>query len=802
MSASKQSCFHCAQPVPDEVNCAVEINGVSQSMCCHGCQAVAQAIVDAGLTDFYAHRTGPVNPPEELVPEALQTMELFDQPSLQAGFVSTDEQQLKHASLILEGISCAACVWLSERHVRALPGIREFQVNYSTHRAHVSWDDNQLKLSDILRAIHAIGYVAHPFDPGRQEQVQKKERSQALRRLFVAGLATVQVMMLAVAMYAGDHTGMEPSIERFMRWISLLLTLPVLFYAASGFFTNAWNDARRGRVGMDTPVSLALGSAFSASLWHTWTGQGEIYYDSVCMFSFFLLISRYLEMQARHRAGQAAEALVKLLPASATLLQDGRSKVVAVSELRPGDEVLIKPGETVPADGVVMDGQSSVNESLLTGESLPRLRATGDKLVGGSLNVESPLQMRVESVGEETLIAGIARLLDRAQTQKPELARLADHIAGYFVVGLLLIAGIVALAWWHWDPTRAFEITLAVLVVSCPCALSLATPTAITAATGALTKAGLLITRGHVLETLGKIQHVVFDKTGTLTQGNLVLVQQHTLADLSDQQALAIAAALSQGSAHPVAKALMQQADDTDLRVKKLSSQPGYGMQGEIEGEIYRLGHAAYVAELAKTSPPSSARLSGAQVYLGNQQSLLAHFELADQLRTDARESMDLLHQQNLQIHILSGDNIETVTQVADVLQVDAYKAEQRPADKLNYVNALQKDGAKVLMVGDGVNDAPVLAGANVSIAMGQGAQLAQASADALMLSERLQTLPLALDKARATRNVIRQNLTWALLYNLSAIPLAASGLITAWMAAIGMSLSSLVVVLNATRLR
>ena len=802
-SEPQHGCFHCGLPVPPTAEYPVTIDGTEHNMCCHGCQAVAKAIVDGGLTSFYKHRETPSGRPEELIPEELARMELYDQPALQQGFVASAGEHLKSASLILEGITCAACVWLNERHVRALEGVTDFQVNYSTHRAHVTWDEQRLQLSDILKAISSIGYIAHPFDPGRQEQVQKKEKSQALRKLFVAGLGTMQVMMLAIAMYAGDYSGMDMNIEQFMRWISFLLTIPVIVYSARGFFTTAWRDLKRAQLSMEVPVSLAIGGAFSASIWHTVQGSGEIYFDSVCMFSFFLLTSRYLEMGARHKAGQAAEELVKLLPATATrVAEDGAHAVVAVSQLSPGDIVLIKPGETVPADGEVCEGTSSVDESLLTGESLPRSRGIGDALVGGSLNVESPLHMRITSVGEDTLVSGIVRLLDRAQSEKPKLARLADHIAGYFVGALLLVAGAVAIYWALNDPAHAFEITLAVLVVTCPCALSLATPAAVTAATGSLTRLGLLSTRGHVLETLAHADHIVFDKTGTLTRGALSLAAVTPLGSDSEQRVQDIAAALSRGSEHPVAKVLALHGQQLPS-VQELASQPGNGMQGSIDGVRYRLGHAAFVAELSASAlPPLDSAHLGTQVFLGSETGVLARFDLSDRLRNDAVGAVQHLKQLGLTTHIFSGDDPRAVEQVASQLDIDDFRGGMRPDDKLARVRELQAAGHTVVMVGDGVNDAPVLAGADVSVAMGQGAQLAHASADMVALSEHLDMLGEGVLKARATRRIIKQNLAWALGYNLCAVPLAAIGLVAPWMAAIGMSLSSLVVVMNALRLK
>ena len=800
---STHNCFHCGLPVPAGSDYRVEIGGRSRQMCCHGCQAVAQAIVAGGLSSFYDHRETPSRKPEELVPEALRRFELFDQPALQQSFVEADEASSKSASLILEGITCAACVWLNERHVNALPGVIDFSVNYSTHRARVQWDDSRIHLSDILKAITEIGYVAHPFDPGRQEAVQKKEKSAALRRLAVAGLGAMQVMMLAIAMYAGDYSGMDPGLRVFMRWVSLLLTLPVVFYSAAGFFTSAWRDLRRRHLSMEIPVSLAIGGAFAASVWSTVSGGAEVYFDSVCMFAFFLLTSRYLEMGARHRAGAAAEALVKLLPATATRLLDGGEQLVAVSELVPGDRVMVRPGETIPADGLVEEGRSSVDESLLTGESLPRPREAGDELVGGSVNIESPLVLVVDKVGDNTLVSAIVRLLDRAQTEKPRVAQLADHVAGWFVAVQLLIAILVAVWWSLHAPEHAFAVTLSVLVVTCPCALSLATPTAVTAASGALTRLGLLTTRGHALETLAQADYMLFDKTGTLTRGILQLTEVRLLAPgrADRERCLSLAAALESGSEHPVAKALAAHVE-TPPPVADLVALPGQGMQGQIEGRMYRIGNPDYVAELGGCAVPGPEDSDATRVLLGDEDGVLAIFELRDELRPDAVAAVTRLRELGLEIEILSGDAAGAVHRVAAALEIESARSGMRPDGKLARVRELQAAGRRVAMIGDGVNDAPVLAGADVSVAMGQGAQLAHASADMVVLSERLGVLADGVRKARDTRRVIKQNLAWAILYNTAAVPLAAVGLVAPWMAAIGMSASSLVVVFNALRLK
>ena len=764
-------------------------------------------IVDSGNSHYYQHRSAfPATAKQQDIAELLQQLQFFDLPEIQRSFVKAGEGQIREAALILEGIVCAACIWLNERHLLQLPGVLSVEINYSTHRARVQWDNSRIQLSAILQAIRNIGYAAHPFDPQRQEQVFLRERARSQRRLAIAGLGMMQVMMYAIPVYVAEPGSMTWDIEALMRWASLMLTLPVVFYSAGPFFQGAWRDFQSRRLGMDVPVALGVGAAFAASLWATLTHTGEVYFDSITMFVFFLLAGRYLEMGVRRKSAAAVEALAKLIPAVAhrycNYPTDQSTEVVPVSQLAAQDTIMIKPGEAIPADGVVLSGHSEADESLLTGESRARSKYPGDRLVGGAINISGPLVMRVEKIGTDTLHAGILRLLDRAQAEKPQIALLADRFAGWFVFALLLIAGAVALAWSVVDPTRAFWITVSVLVVTCPCALGLATPAALTAATGRLSRLGLLITRGHALETLAKVTHVVFDKTGTLTLGQPSLRNTVILGHESATRCRALASSLESMSEHPLARALR----DTNLPtlpVQELQSVTGQGLEGVIDGRRLRLGRPEFVAQLHKQ--PLSAKFDllddETQIALGSEQGWLCVFLLGDQLRNDALPAVTRLQQLGIEVSLLSGDGVTTVQRTAERLGITQYAGQLLPQDKLQRLRALQAQGKIVAMVGDGVNDAPVLAAAQVSIAMGQGAEVAQASADMVMMNGQLERLADAILVARQTAQVIRQNLTWAALYNLAAIPAAALGLVTPWMAGIGMSASSLLVVLNALRL-
>lgn len=806
--ADDAHCFHCGEPVPSGLDFRVDIAGVSRAMCCPGCQAVARTIVDSGLSDYYRFRTSPAETGAEPVPGFLRQNKVFDNKKIQETFVIQEDSDVREVSLILEGITCAACIWLSEQHVASLPGVLSVHINYSTRRARVRWDDRQIQLSQILEALARIGYRAHPYDPKRQQALLEKERRTYLIRLGTAGVLGMQVMALAISLYGGDWFGMEPAFRRFLQWTSLLLTVPVLTWSAAPFYQGAWRDLRMGSVGMDVPVTLGISIAFAASVWSTWTDHGHVYYDSVVMFVFLLLAARYFELAARKRSAEATDALVQLTPTMATRIDNqGKETEIAAVELLQGDTILVRPGESLPADGIVTRGRSSVDESLLTGESLPISKQENDEVIGGTINRESPLQVRVNRVGDNSVLAGMLRLLERAQSEKPALARLADRIASRFVAVVLMIAAAIAWYWWNEGAASWLAITIAVLVVTCPCALSLATPTAMTAATGELTRMGLLTTRGHSLETLNRITHCVFDKTGTLTRGRLSLQQTVTLGSLTDTECLQQAIALEQGSEHPIAVALRHAGSaNPGFRATNINNTPGAGISGLIGDCQLFLGTPAFVmSHTTDSDRPEQLHMLEQDGYtvilLADSQHLLAVFALGDELREDAADLVEQVQSLGIEPVMMTGDREAAARHVSKATGIQQLYWGMRPEDKLNKLKELQQQGAIVAMIGDGINDAPVLAAANVSIAMGGGTQLAQSSADMILLSQQLGHLYSGIRLARRTTNIIKQNFAWAIGYNLVALPLAATGYLSPWMAAIGMSLSSLLVTANAMRL-
>jgi Cu2+-exporting ATPase len=795
-----EGCFHCGLPVPAGAHYPIEFEGQTKDACCRGCQAVAQTIIDSGQGAYYLHRTALPATPQQAEAELAQ-LGLYDLPEIQESFVRVEADNIREAALILENIVCAACIWLNERHIAALPGVLSVEINYATRRARVRWDNSRIQLSAILKAVSDIGYIAHPFDPGRSDDIYKRERNTAIKRLAIAGLGMMQVMMYALPAYTA--TDMTDDIRLLMRWASLILTIPVVVYSAWPFFIGAWRDLRRRALGMDVPVALGVGTAFVASVYSTFSGEGEVYYDSVTMFIFLLLTGRFLEMNARRRAGAAVEELVKLIPAATTRLPDWPARAeeqVPVARLTVGDHVLVRPGETLPADGVVVEGDSAVSEAMLTGESQPVAKSVDAKVVGGSLNQASPLVVRVERLGADTRLASIVRLLDRAQSEKPRIGQLADRAAGWFVGLLLLITVVVGLAWYAIDPSKVLWIVVSVLVVTCPCALGLATPAALTTATGRLTRLGLLTTRGHALETLARATDLVLDKTGTLTHGSLSVRRVVALDGRPAAELGAIAAALEAGSEHPISRALREPGAGS-LRADAIRNTPGRGVEGTIADRSYRLGSPRFVARSATPPVPPVSDSGESWVALAEEDTLIAWFALADTPRRDAAAALAALQRQGLRLHLVSGDAEPAVKALAHQLGVVDWRAGALPEDKLAYVKALQQQGRIVAMVGDGINDAPVLAGAQISIAMGEGADVAQAAADMVMLGSRLTTLSEGVALARKTQRIIRENLGWALAYNLVAIPAAALGYVTPWIAGIGMSASSLLVVLNALRL-
>ncbi|WP_413043409.1 heavy metal translocating P-type ATPase [Pseudomonas sp. YJ42] len=795
--ASPTPCYHCGLPVPAGSAFHARVLNEQRALCCPGCQAVAEAIVQGGLESYYLHRSdASINP--DALPQALaEELALYDRKDVQQPFVQ-HEGELASTSLMIEGISCAACGWLIEKHLRGLDGIAEASLNLSNHRLRVRWSDAALPLSELLAELRRIGYAAHPYQADQAAERLAQENRRSMRQLGVTGLLWMQVMMATMATWPEFNIDLSPGMASILRWTALLLTTPIVFYCCTDFFKGALRDLRTRHLTMDVSVSLAIGGAYVAGIWSTVTGQGDLYFDAVGMFALFLLAGRFLERRARERTAAATAQLVNLLPTSCLKLsEDGQTTRILLSELQLGNRVLVHPGALIPADGRIVHGQSSIDESVLTGEYLPQARGTGDTVTAGTLNVEGGLIIEVGALGDGTRLSAIVTLLERAQSDKPRLAELADRVAQWFLLIVLLTAAVVGFVWWQIDPQRAFWIVLALLVATCPCALSLATPTALTTATGTLHRLGLLLTRGHVLEGLNHIDTVIFDKTGTLTEGRLTLSEVRPLADLDGDACLALAAALENRSEHPIAKAFGRAPQAADA----VDNVPGLGLQGSVDGRVLRIGQPDFVAAGYAGTAPAIPGDHGQWLLLGDMQGPLAWLVLQDRLREDAPALLDACRRRGWKTVLLSGDSSPMVDEVARQLGIAEAHGGMTPTDKLTHLQRLQAEGRRVLMLGDGVNDAPVLAAANISVAMGSATDLAKTSADAVLLSNRLDSLVQAFAVARRSRRIIIENLAWASLYNGLILPFAAIGWVTPLWAALGMSASSLLVVLNALRL-
>jgi len=790
-------CFHCGEPAEGAPPITLDIDGKQQHFCCQGCKAVCQTIHQEGLTGFYDFRTEPAVTPRELTRSELERLRELDHPLVQQSFV-VPVKGGEEAQLLIGGITCAACIWLLEHHMKKQPGVLSFTVNHTTQRARLVWAKDQARLSDLLIAIHELGYTARPYQADEAEQALKAEHRSMLIRLAVAGIGSFQSMMLAFPLYFELINDLSTDFISFFRWFSLLVATPVVLYSARPFFRNARRDLASRHLTMDVPVAIAIGLAYGASAWVTVVGGGEVYFESVCMFTFFLLLGRYVEVQARYRAGLTGNALAGFQPSVAALMRDGEADIVPVHQVKAGDVIRVRPGETLPVDGEIVSGESTLNEAALTGEYLPESRGPGETVHAGSVNGENPLQVRVVRAGAQTRLSGILRVLDRVQSEKPPVARMADRIAGKFVGRVLILAPVVWIGWWLAGADDAFDITLSVLVVTCPCALSLATPTAITSATVRLRKLGFLPTRGHTLESMNTIDTVVFDKTGTLTRGELSLTGSDTVGSLDTATCLKIAAGLEKHSEHPIAKVFHEQ---SSLAVTEVSNHLGGGLSGKFRGQPVFIGHKSFVAEQTGVPAPEAEQHAGMEIWLASDREWLASFRLDDRIRDDALKTVQALQQAGIQTILLSGDRSGHVQQVARELGIDRAIGEASPEQKLEVLDELGINGHRVMMVGDGLNDLPSMAGAGISVAMGTAADLTQLKADAVLLNGQLYQLVEALKTSRQTRRIIRQNMVWAFGYNLCALPLAAAGLVSPWLAAIGMSASSLIVVLNALRL-
>ncbi len=735
--------------------------------------------------------------------------------NIQAAINPEMDDPLLHGKLSISGMHCSACNQIIEFRLGRLAGVRKFNINISTHTADISWSSKEVSLPEIIESISSLGYGALPV--GSDGELINREHKMSIWRLFVAGFAMMQVMMYALPAYLepipqidGDLT---PDIDRLLKLASLALTIPVVIFSAWPFFQAAMRDMRNRHCGMDVPVSVGVIVTFVASVWATFAG-GPVYYDSLIMFVFLLLAARVIQSRVHNKSTSALRVLTKLLPLLAEKLSDYpanmRVEEINASLLAVGDVVLIQPGSKIPVDGIVISGTSECDESLMTGESRAVSKSAGSTLIGGALNLNRPLVMRATRVGNDTQLSSLVRMMESAANEKPPLVQLADRYASTFLTIIMLLAIASGIVWWQIDSSRAIWIAVTIIVITCPCALSLATPSVMSAAIGQLAKSGVLVARGRAVESLARATHFVFDKTGTLTQGRLKLVKLINIRNdptLDDHAIRQITTNITAGSMHPVAHALysslsVQTHSKQVIHYDNVNEIPGRGIEIRHQNLYYRLGNADFAQELHGGNLDIPAEFSGKTVsVLADDQGVIALFALEDSLRNDAKHLIDFLKQQGKTVLLLSGDRIDVVQNVATELGIEIALGNLSPKAKYDAVKSLQQQGAKVAMVGDGMNDGPVLSLANISVAMGRGAPISQARSDMVLISNDLRDLSYAVRITSKSLSLIRQNLGWAVLYNIIAIPAAMAGILAPWHAAIGMSLSSIIVVVNSLRI-
>ena len=877
------NCYHCQQPVPAGIHIT---DDHGHAYCCHACEAVAHIISAHHLEQYYQVRDRPAPRPEH--PYDPAHWQAYDLPEIAAQYTYKDGDD-QEIHLYIDGLHCAACTWLISHALQDAHGISHTRINLGTGRAEIRWRDTPL--SAILATIASLGYTPNLHTPDEEDNKQRRERNHDLLRLIVAGLGMMQVMMFATGLYTGAWHGIDHEYEQLLRWISLLCSAPVMLYAGYPYLKNAWLGLRHRQPNMDLPIALACAGAWLASLYHTLIGRGEIYYDGVTMFIFFISISRYLEAHTRRRARHNQQHFARLLPDAVYKYNDrGETQLVPLPAIQPGDHIRVLPTHTIPVDGEITGGASRIDENMLTGESTPQYKTSGDRVHAGSTNLQSPLDIRVTQTGQQTTLAAIRRISARAeQHRSPQIDR-NQALAQQTVLAVLILAAAGYLLWQWIDPARAFDIALAILVATCPCALSLATPTVLTAALNHAHKHHILIKNSNTLDRLTHIRRILFDKTGTLTQGKYQLRRSDYYGE--PRRLLAIAKTLETHSTHPIAWYYSQQ-PVANVAMDNIEQHSGKGISGDYDGSRWHIGSAAYMQENGveippaeqppppvgeswdgayphttdadtttdadwslmadknnvghkyptyeennplpceagegwgggveksrmattdnkavpcdpKRPPPPPTPPGGESAlndpntphgYLAENRELRAHYQLGDPERDNLAATLARL-QAHYHLAIASGDRAENVARLAARYGITDRRGSLDPAAKLALLEA--NDPEHTLMIGDGINDAPVLARASVSVAVGRANPLSQTHADIVLLKNGPEALPYLLDLAARSRRITRQNLIWATVYNLTILPLAISGYLTPWIAALGMSTSSLLVIANALRI-
>jgi len=817
-NSALQACFHCGLPAKGAAACMGEVQGENHHFCCAGCLSVCQVIHDAGLDNFYLRlkkRESTLAPP----PDAPTDMDQYDLTEVQTEFVQKLADGSYKTQFMIEGIHCAACVWLIEKALIGMNGIIQAEVNLVHHRLSLHWQPDKLALTQIMQRLAALGYAAVPFNLDNLEGHVRQQNRKLLFRLGFAGFGAMNMMWISIALYAGAFSGISNEYRHFFHWVSFAIATPVLFYSGGSILYAACQGLHQRKLGMDLPIAIGAVITYTYSLWQTWIEGQYVYFDTVVTFLFVILIGRYLEALARRNASSATLRLLELQPRMATRITKHGDERISVRKLHIGDHLRIRPGDKIPADGLVIKGQSHVDESMLTGESKPIHKSINCKLIAGTVNGESPLILQVESTGTETMLSRIIHLVESAQGSKAHIQDLADRIAPYFVGVTLSLACLTFFYWFSIDVNTALLAATAVLIITCPCALGLATPMAIAVSTGLAAKHGVLIRNGKALEKLSAINHVVMDKTGTLTEGKLAVTS--VLFTDNQNHALQLAGSIERYDSHPIAKAICASQENKELDffdASNLQMIPGLGVKGLVHAphadyevcignKRLMQSHGVILTAEHEDACNHIEKNMGIAVFVAVDGKFLGLLQLEDKLREGAYEFISNLAESGMSMTILTGDSIAAANYLEKTLSQNISMnmrviAEVLPEGKAGEVSLLQQQGKHVLMIGDGINDAPALAQADISIAMGTGTDVSMECSDIVLMGSELQNIPWTLKLGKRTLKSIRQNLTFSLAYNIILVPTAMAAWITPIFAALAMPLSSLIVIGNAILIR
>lgn len=810
LNSPSAGCFHCGLAITTGSEYQTLISGQRRNFCCFGCQSVCTAIFEAGLEGYYQRTPDGqlLGPP----PELPKDVEMYDLEEVQQDFTSCNKDE-RDIHLLVDGIHCAACVWLIERGLHREPGVLSAEVNLAGKRVHLRWNSKETKLSDLIRALSRIGYSAVPYDRATAEGAISKANRALLYRVFFAGFAAMNMMWIAIALYSGAN---KDEFRDFFHWMGLILATPTLLYSGYPFVRGAIGGLRGRHLTMDLPIVIGLSVTYAYSVYVTLTAnrQGEVYFDTVTNLTFVILIGRYLEGMFRQQAVSATKRLMELQPRVALVVRDGREQIMPIRGVMPGDHVLIKPGYAVPVDGVVLSGHSAVVESMLSGESRPLDKKEGDMVTAGTTNTSGVLMVEVRARYQDSTLSRIIRLVEDAQASKAPIQRVADQIVPWFVLITLLCAASTFFFWSRFDFEIALMAATSVLIITCPCALGMATPMSIAVASGLGAKHGILVKNGLVLETLSKATHFVFDKTGTLTEGKMSVSEVICVPGEDREEAIRLTAAAERYSEHGIAGALTAFADFHDVFyadrvVEDFKSTPGMGVSARVSGKEVLIGNAKYllfqgvnVDDMLHHRASELEMDAKSCVYLALNGRHVAIFAIADQLRQGALELINALYKEGIAITLLSGDRRPVAEAVARQLGVINIVAEVLPQDKDRVIQELQHRGDIVVMVGDGINDAPALIRSNIGIALGSGTDVSVDSADIVLMQNDLRKVLHAVRLSRRTLRTIKQNIGLSFVYNIIMVPLAMMARVSPLVAAITMPISSLVVIGNAARIR